>query len=306
MCGAFSQAKEPLSRLFEPGSASRALFFNYTRTMVSRYAATDTVLMWEVRGCSHCWRPPPHTPAPRVGRLPRLNLTTGGATLQVGNEYNLLADLNLTQQQPLICTRCGTPQRRTRADNFSTPMLVQLQRDITAVIRAADKLGRPISSGCSIPRPQAWHLMQSYHQPRRDWTADTRAQFQQMLLMVNDAFDVVNVHYYNHSMLRWNLTSYTGVLELVLQAASGAGMPLYACDAQCGSVGGCRQPPLTWDGLGCPLVAGTSANSVRACRQPRGAQREPAHSRGRCWTLWPRIACPTPAPGCGSSLSSLR
>ena len=43
-----TQAKEPLGQLFQDGSASRAMFFNYTHTMVSRYATTDTVFMWEV------------------------------------------------------------------------------------------------------------------------------------------------------------------------------------------------------------------------------------------------------------------
>ena len=44
----YVQAKEPLGQLFQDGSASRAMFFNYTHTMVSRYATTDTVFMWEV------------------------------------------------------------------------------------------------------------------------------------------------------------------------------------------------------------------------------------------------------------------
>lgn len=51
--------------------------------------------------------------------------------MQLGNEKNLLADLDLAQQQPAICVPCGTPARRTQLDNFTTDMLMDLQTQVS-------------------------------------------------------------------------------------------------------------------------------------------------------------------------------
>jgi len=137
--------------------------------------------------------------------------------------------MNMTQTQPLICVACGTPALRTAADNFSTPMLMQFNHDVADAIHAADALKRVISSGASVPRPSAFHLMHSYHSPTRDWTPDTPAQFKYMVQLVNAPFALVNVHFYNQSAVRWNLTDPigTGVLTAVLEATRSANQQLY-------------------------------------------------------------------------------
>lgn len=43
-------------------------------------------------------------------------------------------------------------------------------------IRAIDTLNRPISTGNSVPRPDAEHLRASYYKPHRDWSNDTQEQ----------------------------------------------------------------------------------------------------------------------------------
>ena len=98
------------------------------------------------------------------------------AAWELTNEFNLLFDLD----QSTLCVSCGgpgSPSQRTKADNVSTDGGVALLNAWADRIRAADPLGRPISSGNGLPRPAAEHLRASYLHPGRDWTEDTFAQF---------------------------------------------------------------------------------------------------------------------------------
>eukprot|EP00056_Hartaetosiga_gracilis_P012763 m.204824 g.204824 ORF g.204824 m.204824 type:complete len:252 (+) comp13742_c0_seq19:3305-4060(+) len=165
-------ASEPLSMLFDRESKTFSLVSTYVKELVTRYAENTTIAVWEM-----------------------------------GNEMNLIADLDLAQQQPSIAPSKGTPNTRTQADNFTTDMMIQHSKDIVQLIRQHDtKLNRPISSGFSIPRAQAEHLRHSYFKKNRDWGNDTLEQFQHNLMDIHQSFDCVSVHFYQGNNDRFNIT----------------------------------------------------------------------------------------------------
>jgi hypothetical protein len=95
------------------------------------------------------------------------------ARWELGNELNLIADLNLTGSDVSIAPSLGTPKFRTSADNFSTSDMIDFETWLAATMRtAASAKGLPtiISTGHAIPRRCADHLQRSYHAPQRDWS----------------------------------------------------------------------------------------------------------------------------------------
>ena len=127
---------------------------------------------------------------------------------EIGNELNLLIDLNMTQQQPSIAPALGTPLKRTALDNFTTVDMMRFQHTV------ADKWIRPfgphflISSGHAFPRPSAWHVRHSYDRRQRDWTADTQQEFTQTLFDQNSGCDLISVHMYpGKDNTRWHMSA---------------------------------------------------------------------------------------------------
>lgn len=92
------------------------------------------------------------------------------AAWEIGNEWNLLCDID----QSTLCVACnppgGTPSFRTRADNISTSDWMVISAGWASTIRAADPLHRPITSGHAVARPAAEHLRASYYAAERDWS----------------------------------------------------------------------------------------------------------------------------------------
>jgi Cellulase (glycosyl hydrolase family 5) len=165
---------EPLSALWDEGSRSRRLLDRWTTELVTRYAENTTILFWEL-----------------------------------SNEFNLLADLDLQNSTSGCAPSMGTPAFRTRADNFSTDMLIELQTDRVKAIKAIDK-NHLVEAGNAAPRFCAQHLRESYHQPHRNWSPDTRLQYAQNLHAVNaPPLDLVGIHLYSgkHENMRWNVTA---------------------------------------------------------------------------------------------------
>lgn len=103
------------------------------------------------------------------------------AAFEVGNEWNLLADLDLDNSTAFCAPALGTPPRRSLADNVSSDDVVAALGDWAAVVRAADALGRPVSCGHSLPRPAAEHLRRSYASGVPDWTPDSAAELRRNL-----------------------------------------------------------------------------------------------------------------------------
>ncbi len=156
-------AGEPLAQMINnPHSKSSRLLRSYVQKFVRRYEHSAAVMAWEL-----------------------------------GNEYNLQADLDFGQLNTSgIVPSLGTPTFRSRADNFSTADLAAFQVRYAGWIRAADSTARPISTGHAVPRQGAWHLAKSYYQPQRDWTMDTVEQFEHMVATQASGCDLVSFHYY--------------------------------------------------------------------------------------------------------------
>ena len=111
---------------------------------------------------------------------------------ELGNEFNLLVDLPGDDSNlPPVVPSLGTPTYRTKEDKLSTSDLLVMLKSFANEIRKYDH-SRIIISGNAIPRPAAWHLRQN-----RQWTADTKDQFIQMLGVQNmDPVDNLSVHIY--------------------------------------------------------------------------------------------------------------
>jgi hypothetical protein len=116
---------------------------------------------------------------------------------ELGNELNLLVDIDHANQTVGCAPLLGTPQHRTSADNFSTADLVSYQSAVAGwVRRAAAPHAVLISSGHAIPRPAAKHLAHSYHKRQTDWTKDTEGELVEVLQLFHTGLDLISVHIY--------------------------------------------------------------------------------------------------------------
>jgi len=187
---------EPLSHIFMDGTKVRNAMFDYTTKLVSRYSNRSTLLFWEL-----------------------------------GNELNLWADQDMSTLPVDVNPSMGTPDARTKADNFTTDMMIGFQQDMIAQIRSADKFNHLITSGFSAPRPAAEHLRASYYLPDRDWTADNETEYQKNLLDIHLGLDLIGVHIYGGpDNVRfdqgWDEND-AGFTNFTKQVADQAGKPLY-------------------------------------------------------------------------------
>jgi hypothetical protein len=172
-------AGEPRGQLFVRDSPSRKLAERFITQFVTRYKDDDTILFWEL-----------------------------------GNELNLQADLDVTcdacSGSPAclglasICVGCGTPCKRTSADNLyscndcrsvssAQEDLGAFSADLAALIHGLDPT-RSVSSGNTLPRYSAYHQSRA---PGADWTGDTPEQFDSALLNLHPAgVDLISIHPY--------------------------------------------------------------------------------------------------------------
>lgn len=120
---------ESLGSLMQPATskAYRAMEA-YVVNAVQRYADEPTIVAWEI-----------------------------------GNEWSLIMDINMTGRTDCCAPGKGTPARRTAADNVSTDGLMLTMNGLAEAVRAADPLHRPVTSGHALPRPAAEHLRASYY-----------------------------------------------------------------------------------------------------------------------------------------------
>ena len=153
----------------DPASCSYRGVRDFVSTVVARYSGAQS----PHRGAVYAW--------------------------EIGNELNLLADLDHANQTTLCNPALGTPARRTAADNFTTADMVAWQQAAAGWVReAAASPGQRvlISSGHAVPRPAASHLARSYRAPQRDWTKDTEAELQAVLQLTHTGLDLVSLHVY--------------------------------------------------------------------------------------------------------------
>jgi hypothetical protein len=110
---------------------------------------------------------------------------------ELTNELNLFADIDLTR-------KC--PKQKIPAcvwGNFTTNDMIELSRSMARLIRSLDP-SRRLSSGFSLPRPAAMHLMRrpQFAATGPDWSPDSLAEFKRYLLAIHEPFDVISVHLY--------------------------------------------------------------------------------------------------------------
>ncbi len=136
---------EPCNRWGDTNSRTIAFMREYTREVVTRYAASPAIWGWEF-----------------------------------GNEYNLSADLpNAAEHRPPVQPGLGTPPQRTAADDLTHAAMRVALREFAREVRRHDP-DRIIISGNAFPRPSAWHQARE-----NNWHADTPEQFAEMLAADN-------------------------------------------------------------------------------------------------------------------------
>ncbi|MCX7817856.1 MAG: DUF4038 domain-containing protein [Kiritimatiellae bacterium] len=153
---------EPRGAIAVAGSKTRVAMERYVRELVGRYRGRPVILMWEI-----------------------------------GNEYNLEADLDFTSRPRAMgagAPHLGTRPVRGPQDNLTTAMLSVFLAEMAALVRELDP-GRPVTSGHSHPRAQSRALRESY--PRPNWTADTLGEHLASFALQHPApLDVWSVHFY--------------------------------------------------------------------------------------------------------------
>ncbi len=107
---------------------------------------------------------------------------------ELGNEMNLLADLDThknCKREPCVW------------GNFTTADMTRFAREIVALIKSSDA-SRPVSSGYSLPRPAATHLVRrpQFSPGGADWTQDTAEEFDRDLTLIHQPFEIMSIHVY--------------------------------------------------------------------------------------------------------------
>ncbi len=153
---------EPRNAIADPSSKTRTAMARYARELVGRYRGRSVILMWEI-----------------------------------GNEYNLAADLDLGRNPEVMGAggrHLGTRAVRDARDSLSSGMLEQFLREMAALVRELDP-ECPVTSGHSRPRPQSRSLRD--HFPKPKWQPDSIADHLETLARQHpDPISVWSIHFY--------------------------------------------------------------------------------------------------------------
>ncbi len=153
---------EPRGAISDPGSKTRAAMARYARELVGRYRGRPVILMWEI-----------------------------------GNEYNLEADLDLGRNPRAMGAggrHLGTRAVRDSRDSLSSEMLEHFLREMASLVRELDP-ECPITSGHSRPRPQSRSLRD--HFPKPKWQPDSLADHLETLARQHpEPISVWSIHVY--------------------------------------------------------------------------------------------------------------
>lgn len=166
--------------LTNPEAEGRAKIEDYIREVVTRYRGRQGIAMWEI-----------------------------------GNEWNLMADLR---------------HKDKPGWDFTANQLGAFYRDIALIIKAYDPW-HLVTTGDSSPRQSAWHLYRSsvLKTKQHDWTNDSKDELVEYLKMVNpDPIDVISIHYYDEAMTALGRdVGNVDNIEIYKQLADRVGKPLF-------------------------------------------------------------------------------
>ncbi|HWB43895.1 MAG TPA: cellulase family glycosylhydrolase [Hyphomicrobiaceae bacterium] len=182
---------EPGSAWGDPDSRTIAFMREYTHTIVARYKDSPAVWAWEF-----------------------------------GNEFSLAADLpNAADWRPPINPIIGWPDKRTKADDIRTPMILVAFTEFAKAVRDIDP-DAAITTGNSIPRPNA----ESQRKTLTWDTVDTRADFRANLARVNpDPMNMIQIHLYAFDLKRFRQSrvTYADIIEQAMRVAGEQKKPLF-------------------------------------------------------------------------------
>ena len=150
-------AGEPMDQWANPKSRTHAWMRDYVREVVTRYRGSRAIWAWEF-----------------------------------GNEFSLAASLpNAKEHRPPVHPTLGTASSRSERDELTYAMVRVAFAEFGKAVREHDP-HRLIFTGDSFPRLSAWH-----QEHENKWTADTKAQFQEMLEKANpDPICGIGLHAY--------------------------------------------------------------------------------------------------------------
>ncbi|HOH42403.1 MAG TPA: cellulase family glycosylhydrolase [Candidatus Hydrogenedentes bacterium] len=183
---------EPVNQIGNPHSKTADFMRTYLTDLVTRYASRPSIWAWEV-----------------------------------GNEYNLAADLpNAADHLPMRAPSRGTPSERTMADAISSADILAAMQLFVDTVSPLDP-HRLLTSGHSILRPSQYH-----QRIESSWKRDTTAQYCRELLRSHpEPFKLISVHLYPEAQTSgyFNLPfcSYEHHLATLIATAAPAGKAVF-------------------------------------------------------------------------------
>ena len=175
--------------LQDPGSKSYTLLSQYVSELVTRYRSHPALMFYELT-----------------------------------NEMNLGAE----QDSVGYCKKNKRLESCDAKGNYTTEDVIGFTRRLAALIKKIDT-AHPISSGFSLPRPNAQGLRENPEgQGRKHAKADTREQLEQNLGDINQAVDIISVHLYEkEGTQRFGSGDSVDLLPILRSAADRIGKPLF-------------------------------------------------------------------------------
>ena len=174
---------EPCNAWGDSASKTHAFMRQYTREVVTRYLNSPAIWGW-----------------------------------QLGNEYNLSADLDFKWSKPVVAPAMGTPATRSPSDSLTTTMVNTALSAFADEVRKYDK-HRFISSGHAVTRANAYNLLH-----KTAWINDTPEQNRKAFALQNPpGIDLLSAHLYTFPENKlWDIER----LEQVAADARALGRPL--------------------------------------------------------------------------------
>ena len=191
--------------LTNPQSPSYLLLTQYVQQFITRYKDDPSILFYELT-----------------------------------NELNNYVDLDAKKR----CINVYGTAICKGVENFSTADMIGFTTRFATYIRTLDPT-RLISSGFSMPRPQAEHLRArpEWSTTGADWTADSQAQFATNIADIHQGLDIVSIHLYSPDNTRFGTTT-AATLSVIKNTTDGLGKKLYI-----GEFGAVNNPALIKDVL---------------------------------------------------------
>ena len=143
---------------------------------------------------------------------------------EFGNEMNLACDLpNAAEHRGGTNTALGQPPTRDANDELTTDIIAPALVQFATIVKANDKYGRIITSGCGDPRPSQYNQRINH-----SWTKDTEAQMRTAMGWFHPSpMNCVSVHVYDLESRFPGSETYSGLISAYKNAATAAGQTLF-------------------------------------------------------------------------------